>query len=194
MIFIPFIQVALMSVIIGGDPKGLNIAVINHEIGSPQECLNYPLQMPQIANGTCYQEKVSCRFLNEIRDEHMTKLYYKSTEEALKDAKRLKLVAIIEFDANFSNASNFLINYPEEANEVDPDFLKNSEIDIRLDVADMVLALFVKKELYFSYRNFSEKLMESCGLAKSLKNLPMNIEMVHQVEMREYQAPGMIIM
>ena len=194
MILIPFIQVVLMSIVIGGDPKGLNIAVINHEVGTSQECITFSLSIPQIANGTCHQEKISCRFLNEIRDEHMTKFYYKSTEEALKDAKRLKLVAIIEFDSNFSNTSNFLINYPEEANEVEPNFLKSSQIDIQLDVADMVVALFVKKELYLSYRNFSEKLMESCGLAKTLRNLPMSIEMVHQVDMREYQAPGMIIM
>lgn len=194
MILIPFIQVTLMSIVIGGDPKGLNIAVINHEIGSPQECLNFSLSMSQIVNGTCHQEKISCRFLNEIRDEHMTKMHYKSTEEALKDVKRLKLVAIIEFDSNFSNASNFLINFPEEANEVDPSFFKSSQIDIRLDVADMIVALFVKKELFFSYQSFSEKLMESCGLAKTLRNLPMNIEMVHQVEMKEHQMPGMISM
>lgn len=193
MAFLPFFQVFLLHYVIGGDPTGLKLAVVNNEIKSYQDCFNSSLVTSIPLNDSCHLEKVSCRFLQEFSDFHVHKIFYKSIDEALQATKKDKLSAIIEFDSEFSKTLSFIDKNPDKIDEIDSKMIESSYIKIHMDNADMQMAYFVKFQIFSAYKNYTEKLMKSCGLSKTLKNFPMSFEKSFEGEMKDHQFPGMII-
>lgn len=187
MCLLPFIQIYILNAVIGGDLKGLKIAIVDHEISGYQDCFNTSLVFAVPLNDSCHFEKVSCRFMAEINELDLTKVFYTSVEEALKDAKSQKFAAVLKFDSKYSKALTEL-----DKNAEDSEVIDNSRIKVHMDNNDMLIVGFVKSKLLIAYRNYAEKLMESCGLSKRLLNLPMNFENSLDVNMKLFQVPGMI--
>jgi hypothetical protein len=192
MALLPFLQVAIMDLVISTDPKGLKLAVVNNEISSYQECFNSSLITSLPLNDSCHLEKVSCRFLYEINDLHLSKVFYNSVGEALKNMKKEKFSAIIEFDSNFSQALTLIDSNSENLN--DDKLMKSSFINIHMDNADFSIANFVKFHLFSAYKNYTEKLMQSCGLSKNLRNFPMKFQQSFEdANIKDHQFPTLII-
>jgi hypothetical protein len=190
---IPFGQILVMNQIIGGDPTDLSIAIVNQD-SSYQDCGKTPSQFDRVSNDSCYLKHISCRFINEIDDVNFKTFFYKSSEDAMKDVIKLKTAAILTFDRNFSNATNVLNNYLEEDEEIDGSFTDSGNIQVQLDFTDLRIAYFIKHKIYSAYKNFAGKMMETCGLSKSLKNLPVKIDLVNNVNTKDFQLPGVFIL
>jgi hypothetical protein len=180
-----------MNQVIGEDPTDLSIAIVNQD-SSFQDCVKAPFLVPQISNDSCYLDHISCRFINEIDDGNFKTYFYKSTEDAMKDVVKLKTSAILTFDRNFSNATNVLNNYEDD--EVDRSFTDSGNIQVQLDFTDLRIAYFMKHKIFSAYKNFAEKMMETCGLSRMLKNLPVKIDLVHNVNAKDFQLPGVFIL
>jgi hypothetical protein len=183
----------IMNNVMGGEPTELNIAIVNHD-SSYQNCINSSSWTVKVTKDSCYLNHISCRLINEIDGQVFKKFFYKSSEEAIKETSKLKTAMILTFDRNFTAAVNFINQFPEDFDEVERSFFDSSHIQVQLDFTDMRLSHFIKQKIFSAYKSFSEKMMESCGLSKALKKLPMSINLVHDVNSKEFQLPGFLIM
>lgn len=169
----PVIQLFLFYYTIGGNPKGLKIGIVDHEIIDYSECNKDTLISTFSYDFTCDLYLISCRFLNELTDDIATKVFYTSFDEAYKDAKRAKLIGIIQFDANFTESLEEVRNNPDDATD---QARENSLIKIYMDQTDLQLTYFLQRRLYDVYKNYSQNVLSDCNLPKKLDNIPINFE------------------
>lgn len=166
---LPFIQLFLFYHSIGGNPKGLKLGVVDDEIESYNDCQNTSLITTFVHDYTCDLHKISCRVLSEITDDIAEKVFYKSYDDAYRDARKGHIIGFIAFAANFSESLNFL-HYKEE---VDMQTRKNSIISVYLDQTNQQLTFFLQRRLYDVYKNYSQNVLVDCGLPKQLDNIPI---------------------
>jgi hypothetical protein len=88
LLFFPIFQLVCFYVAVGGNPIGLNIAIVDDELSSYKDCTNSSLITTYVHDYTCDLHKVSCRFINQINDSVAIKHFYSTFDEAYADAKR----------------------------------------------------------------------------------------------------------
>jgi hypothetical protein len=68
----PILEIVVFFLAIGGDPKGLKLAVVDEELGNFKNCMEYSLYNPTepiiSANDTCDYHGLSCNYLNRINE------------------------------------------------------------------------------------------------------------------------------
>lgn len=81
----PILEVLVFFLAIGGDPKGLRVAVVDEELGNFIDCKEYSLFNPTEPilhrDETCDYRGLSCNYLNRINE---TKVDYHSEEPQLR--------------------------------------------------------------------------------------------------------------
>lgn len=169
MLFGPIIQLIFLYWGVGGNPNGLRLGIIDREIKAFDDCMNSSLTSVLRHNDTCDLRQVSCLFLEQLTDEIAIKVFYDSYEEAFLDAKRGKIIGFIEFPLTFSDsmAETLQPNYNQSSRP-------NDTISITMDQTNHQLTVFMQKNLYDAYKNFTEKISTSCGLSPKLHTFPMN--------------------
>jgi hypothetical protein len=181
-------QLLILDQVVGRDQKDLNIAIVNND-SSYQDCLNSSSLAPRITQNSCEFERLSCLFVDEIDGGKFNKTFYKSSEDAMKDVKKLKTVAIAEFNQNFSSGINYIITIPDDFDEFGLEHLENSYIHIKLDATESRISNYVKVEHFLAYKSFIEKVLKSCGLSKSLKSFGMKTELMFDINEKNIQLP-----
>jgi hypothetical protein len=68
---IPLIGCLALHFAIGGRIKDIHVAIVNNEISSINDCLNKSMSVPKIDGFSCSLNKVSCRFIDELKPEDM---------------------------------------------------------------------------------------------------------------------------
>lgn len=96
--------------------------------------------------------------------------HYRKFSEAFDDAKQGKLIGIINFSSNFTEALPF---YNDDAEN---DFTDNGSIQIYLDQTDIQKTLFIQRKLYDAYQGFARNLHGDCGKSRNAANLPIQFE------------------
>lgn len=192
MIFTPLLSLLSFYLVIGSDPIGLKIGIVNNEIKNFSECLDPLLKMTTIDGYTCYVNKISCRFLTSLNDSIAKKEFYTSFDEAYDDVKRGKLIGLINFPKNFTSSLRPLSEWEDLVEE----YSASGEIQIYLDQSDRQITFFLKQRLYATFEHFIENLMQDCGKARKVGSFPIQIETVYgslKDEMRRSMTPGIII-
>lgn len=90
---------------LGGHPKGVTLGIVSDELSSINDCYNSSLITIFSHDDSCDLHKLSCRFITEITDEVAQQKFYNSFDEAYKDAKKGKIMGVIFFAKNFTEAS-----------------------------------------------------------------------------------------
>jgi hypothetical protein len=165
-----------MNQIMGGIPEGLNIAVVNDY--SSYQCSNFS------ESNFCQLNEASCYIVNELSDQNFIKSYYKTYEDALENAKIVKTTAILRFNCNFT--ANF--QKVMDATEC------STLIQVHLDFTDLRIVHFTKLQIFYALKNFTDKMIQNCGLSKSFGHLPIAVDLMNDGSVKEFQIPGLIVL
>lgn len=194
----PTVQILFFYFAIGGNPIGLKLGVVNHEIGSYHEdCLKstYENSSALHHDGDCDLHKISCRFLNLIGDDIAIKVFYSTHEDAYDDAKRGNVIGIIEFEINFTESWSKVHVSHQSVEDIT---LSNSQIKIHLDKTNQQLTQFLQGKIFEVYKKFAETMMLACHLPRNLNNLPIAflkpIYGSYDSDFKQSMAPVMIML
>lgn len=194
LLFFPIFQLVCFYVAVGGNPIGLNIAIVNDEVPNFKDCSNSSLINTYLHDNTCDLHKVSCRFINMINDSAAIKHFYNSFDHAYADAKRGKVIGLLYFAKNFTEA---LTNVRDEGKDASEGSFISSEIQIFMDKSDQQLTFFLEKKLRQTYLEFAQSLMSDCGLPIKLGNIPIGfLEPIYgsfDGVYTDYMAPGVVM-
>jgi len=194
LLFFPIFQLVCFYVAVGGNPIGLNIAIVDDEVTSYKDCTNSSLITTYVHDSTCDLHKVSCRFINQINDSVAIKHFYSSFDEAYADAKKGKVMGVIHFAKNFTES---LTNLRDDGRNANEGSFRSSEIKIYMDKSDQQLTFFLEKKLRQTYLEFSQNLMMDCEFPIKLGNIPIDFKTPiygsFDGEYTSYMAPGVVM-
>lgn len=194
MLIVPIIQIVFFYWAIGGNPIGLRLGIVDHEIASYDDCLNSSLITTFVHDDNCDLHSVSCRFLTQLTDDIAIKVFYDSYEEAYEDAKKGNIIGIIEFAPNFTAS---LVDVHENRNQAEPGSRVNRKIGITMDQTNQQLTFFLQRNLYNVYKNYSENMLGDCNLPRKLDNIPIDflgpIYGEYEADFKQTMAPAMIM-
>lgn len=188
------IQIIFFYLAIGGNPIGLKLGIVDDEIVSYRDCSNASFISTFVHDDVCDLHKVSCRFLNGIHDEDAFKVFYDTFEEAYADAKKGKVIGIIQFASNFTESLTQVHDLRGQADEVTR---VNSKIKIYMDQTNQQLTFYIQRKLYDIYKKYSEDMLIDCNLPKKLDNVPIDflepIYGTYEADFKQTMAPAMIM-
>lgn len=124
---LPVMQVILFCMAIGRDPTDLKIAIVNHE-------MNYTDMTHQSChyNPGCKFTHLSCRYLENLNNNTIQKLYYPTPGAAIEAVKTGNAWGALYFTENFTDA---LVARLALGKDADEETLDQSEIRVWLDMS-----------------------------------------------------------
>lgn len=120
----------------------------------------------------------------------LLQVFYKSHAAAREDVVRGKTIGFVEFSQNFSQL--FKPFNDDAAN----DFEGNGLIQVFLDQSDFQKMIFIKREIYESYRNFIKKLMVECGKSEKAADSGIDFKAAHghlDLDFRNSMIPNLLL-
>jgi hypothetical protein len=96
---------------------------------------------------------------------------YQTFDEAFLDAKKTKILGIIQFSSNFTESLRLFNGRRLGSNLTDDGFIK-----VYLDNTNMQLNAMIQEKLYNTYKKFLEGLMTGCGNPKTAGSSPIVTE------------------
>lgn len=179
-LMIPFLTILSFYMAVGGDPQGLKIGIVNDEMRHIDDCYNLSLITHRVHDYSCDLQLTSCRFVNEISHEIGDKIFYRTYKEALKDAKKGRLVAVIHIAANYTKSLQDNLSRSEdddEENESDAEIdlkIQSREISVHVDQSNRQISFFFQRKLMDTYRLYTQKLMKDCGVSEKYLGMPVD--------------------
>ncbi|KAG5671813.1 hypothetical protein PVAND_001988 [Polypedilum vanderplanki] len=192
-----FPLIVLMSIAtFGRDPQGLKIGIVDDEVDNLEQCYNSSLITTFLNETTCYIKDISCRFVNQLKDDVAIKIFYNNLDSAVHDVKNGKIVGLIHFSKEFTNILQQKFNRieVEKISSLNADY---GTINIYLDQSSMAVTEFLRRRLVETYQQYSESLMESCGISKKYGNIPINVQALFgtlQDEFQKYMCVGVAVL
>lgn len=176
-LMIPFLTIMSFYLAVGGDPQGLKVGIVNDELANINDCYNESAITHLVHDYSCDLQLTSCRFINEISHEIGEKVFYRTYEDALLDAKKGSLIAIIHFSKNYTQSlQDDLSRIEDEDENVDDDDVKiqSREIGVNVDRSNHQISYFFQRKLMDSYSAYTKKLMKDCGVSEKYLGLPID--------------------
>ncbi|KAL7037053.1 hypothetical protein ACKWTF_009054 [Chironomus riparius] len=163
-ILLPVVQVICFVFGMGGNPKGLQIGIVNYEVTDQTICSEYLYSTNYEFNSTsCSFQRLSCYFLNEIQDESAMKVYHDSIDEAYKDAKAGKTIGFLIIASNFTDVISERKNDWQYITEY-KNFTDANLIQIHLDESDFTIKTFLYIRLLKAFERFNKKVLRQCNI------------------------------
>ncbi|XP_049823696.1 ABC transporter G family member 20 isoform X3 [Aethina tumida] len=186
---LPVMQVILFCLAIGGDPKGLKLAIVNHE--KPFTNLTY--QECDFEPG-CKFGNLSCRYLHSLNTSTMVKQYYETPEYAKEAVRRGEAWGALYFTENFTDA---LVARMALGKDTDEETLDQSEVRVWLDMSNQQIGVILQRDLQLGYQNFTKDLLRDCEQNPDLAEVPISfkdpIYGSNQPSFTNFVAPGIIL-
>ncbi len=157
-ILLPVLAISLYSQVFQL-PQNLPIGVVNNEIAC-----NFPLK--NFTN--CQKSNLSCRFVEELRNQQNLNVEIFSTfESAWRAGKSGKLLAILKIPRNFTE---ILIDRLDLYDDFDDDVTEEVSdlIEINLDNSHLQMTQFVQKNLQKAIERFFKKFLKECNFSERL--------------------------
>lgn len=167
------VNILFFYLAIGGNPKGLKLAIVDDEIANFKFCQNSSLITTFAHNYTCDLHKISCRFLDGIPDEFYDKIFYENFDDAYKDALDGKLYAVIHIGRNFTESTQEV--WRGDLDEYSPVY-DHASIDVHMDKTDFQLRVFFENQMRSTYDTYSRELLRDCGYAAKLDSVAVQME------------------
>lgn len=182
---LPLVQTVLFCLSIGHDPRNLPISVVNYELDQGESCIN---------NLTCDSNRLSCSYMNYLERRTLIPTYFKSDLDAKQQVVAGKSWAALVFHANFSDALRSRLNDGRNVADVDVIY---SEVAVYQDISNENIGNFLKRDLYFSYMDFFQDYLETCGIDRKIGTIPIRfndpVYGYRTPNFTDFAAPGVIL-
>lgn len=186
---LPVMQVILFCLAIGGDPKALKLAIVNHEGGF----INRTYQDCHFEDG-CKFGNLSCRYVKELNTSTISKVYYPDVESAKLAVSRGEAWGAMYFTENFTDALVARIALGKDSDE---ETLDQSEIRVWLDMSNQQIGIILQRDLQLIYQNFTKRLLRDCDQTEGLADVPISFKKPiygsNQPSFTDFVAPGVIL-
>nr|CAI5834721.1 unnamed protein product [Callosobruchus analis] len=184
---LPVGQAILFCMAIGKDPKDVRISVINNEINYPSEQCRAILD--------CNSTRLSCTYLEYIRQNYSLDLkYYGTEEEARRSVIKGNSWAVMVVNSNFSDS---LRNRLEFGKDVDQGDLFGSTIAVYPDKSNENIATYLTRDLLFGFINFFSSYLTSCDVDSRIASLPIRwgspVYGYENPNFTDFAAPGVVL-
>lgn len=193
-IVLPLIQSIIFYNAYGGEPRDLTVGIVNLEAGNCHLYENRGAVHYYEGNFTCEFIDLSCRYLRQIDDYSIKKVYYDYLSDAENDVRKGKILGIIHFGKNFSRA---LQRRLEDMRFVEEENIIMGEIQIWLDMSDRQLSLYLQKELYQAYFDSFKNVTAECQIPQKFVEIPIRFEDPiygsNKEEYRAYATPPFVL-
>lgn len=186
---LPVMQVILFCMAIGRDPTDLKLAIVNHEMSyvnmSYQNCKYQP---------GCKFSNLSCRYLENLNNNTIHKLYYPDPESAVDAVREGNAWGALYFTENFTDA---LVARMALGKDADEETLDQSEIRVWLDMSNQQIGVILQRDLQLSYQEFARELLKSCNQNPKIAEIPISFkEPLYgstEPSFTDFVAPGVIL-
>ncbi|CAH2004702.1 unnamed protein product [Acanthoscelides obtectus] len=186
---LPVMQVILFCLAIGGDPKDLKLAIVNHEANYTNMTYQYCPTKPG-----CKMEFLSCRYLEALNVSTIEKVYYPDPNAARLAVSEGEAWGAMYFTENFTDA---LVARMALGKEADEETLDQSEIRVWLDMSNQQIGITLQRDLQLSYQNFTKDILRDCDINEALASLPISfkdpIYGSNKPSFTDFVAPGVIL-
>ncbi|KAH1009703.1 hypothetical protein HUJ04_002021 [Dendroctonus ponderosae] len=186
---LPVMQVILFCLAIGGDPRGLKLAIVNNEV----DYLNQTFQSCGFEEG-CKFSNLSCRYVHAMNSSTISKNYYPNIDLAKDAVRRGEAWGAVHFTENFTDALVARIALGKESDE---ETLNQSEIRVWLDMSNQQIGIILQRDLQLTYQNFTKDLLRDCDQNEGLAEVPISFKKPiygsNQPSFTDFVAPGVIL-
>ncbi|CAH0554732.1 unnamed protein product [Brassicogethes aeneus] len=186
---LPVMQVILFCLAIGGDPKGLKLAIVNHEVP-------YTNQTYQHCDffRNCSLTHMSCRYLDALNTSTMVKEYYRDPMMAKEAVRRGDAWGALYFTENFTDA---LVARMALGKDTDEETLDQSEIRVWLDMSNQQIGVILQRDIGLAFQAFFKEVLGACGSNVDIVDPPVSFkDPIYGNEkpyFRDFVAPGIIL-
>ncbi|CAH1154038.1 unnamed protein product [Phaedon cochleariae] len=186
---LPVMQVILFCLAIGGDPRGLKLAIVNHE----KNYTNLTYQECDFEPG-CKFGNLSCRYLHTLNTSTIVKQYYPDPESARLAVKRGEAWGALYFTENYTDA---LVARMALGKDADEETLDQSEVRVWLDMSNQQIGIILQRDLQLAYQNFTKDIFRDCEYNEELAEIPISFKKpiygTNQPSFTDFVAPGVIL-
>uniref|UniRef100_A0A1B6GX14 Uncharacterized protein n=1 Tax=Cuerna arida TaxID=1464854 RepID=A0A1B6GX14_9HEMI len=157
---LPVMQIVLFCLSIGKDPKGLALAVVNHEINhSISDCsqINSP-------------DLISCQYLKQLEMKTLKLKYFGNYEEAVESVHDGHTWGVLEFPHEYSSS---LITRLSDSSRTNDSILDQSEVNVNLDMSNQQISFMLRRDLYSAYEELGLVYAQKYGLSPDLLKIPI---------------------
>ncbi|XP_023021834.2 ABC-type transporter snustorr isoform X2 [Leptinotarsa decemlineata] len=186
---LPVMQVILFCLAIGGDPKNLYLAIVNHEMIYE----NLTFQACNFDLG-CKFGNLSCRYLNTLNTSTIVKQYYPDPESAKMAVETGNAWGALYFTENYTDA---LVARMALGKDADAETLDQSEIRVWLDMSNQQIGIILQRDLQLAFQNFTKDIFRDCDYNADLAEIPISFKEPiygsNEPSFTDFVAPGVIL-
>jgi len=190
-IILPAIQMVVMGMSMGNDPKPLKLGLVNQELGAAGGC--GPDSMEYMDD--CIVANLSCRYLNSLPLEVITLVNYKTAAEARMDIELGQIRGFMIFPDGFSDA--MFARSTSELASISNETLESSTIALEMDASNAVVTKSIHRIVFDSYIKFVQKLLTDCGMNPDIARFPIKLQNPiygsYDSTLRDFIASGTVV-
>ncbi|XP_054268829.1 ABC transporter G family member 20 [Macrosteles quadrilineatus] len=157
---LPVMQIILFCLSIGKDPRGLPLAIVNHELNK-----TFP-HCSQISS----LDFISCQYLKQLERRSLKLKYFDNYEDAELSVHAGKAWGVLEFPEEYSTKLQLRLLSTTSANE---SVIEGSEIFVGLDMSNQQIAYMLRRDLYAAYEEMGKVYAVHMGLNPDLLKIPI---------------------
>ncbi|OXA58013.1 ABC transporter G family member 23, partial [Folsomia candida] len=178
-LFIPALQILIFNLIMGSEPYGIKIGVVNNDIPmgiDNQTFLDHCSHQNARPNSSCFGGDLSCSYFKMFEKDQVDWRPVRSESEALENVHRGETMGFLTIPKNFNKQmQNKLLHKQFASNES----LLGSTIHIRLDFSNKLSSSYLIKEFHERFLLFIQDVVAGCGEDPRLVTLPLKVNAVY---------------
>ncbi|KAI5736018.1 hypothetical protein M8J77_025549 [Diaphorina citri] len=168
LLLLPLVQCFLFCTCIGRDPRGLKLAVVNHEFeGGLNRCMQYP------SRGCNLSYPLSCRYVENIRKKTIVITEFPDIASAKEAVRHNRAWGLIYFAQNYTEA---LIERISEKDKASKMAMELSDVHIYQDMSNQYIGNLMRRDLLMGYVDFLQDLFRDCGWPPQVADIPILME------------------
>ncbi|QQP36934.1 ATP-binding cassette sub-family G member 20, partial [Caligus rogercresseyi] len=205
---LPTIQVSLFCLAIGGDLKGMSLAVANEDIGLGS-CQGFAsgciTPSNPLDNFFSFDDEpvihpafnLSCRYLSFIDKNVIDLVYYDDPASARESVNSGRHWGMLHFSPKFSSALPDRVVKFVSMEVPDNQTISDSEVHVYLDMTNQQVGHSLRMILTLSFTSFTQELLSACNKSELLVGFPLHFhEPIYgslEPTFTEFMAPGVIL-
>ncbi|XP_021950774.1 ABC transporter G family member 23 [Folsomia candida] len=186
---IPAIQIIVINLIIGNEPKHMSVGLVNHEIGQVNETGG--MACPYSAG--CLASGAGCKYVSSLPEEQVIMSNFDSEEDGLFAIKSGKIWGYLSIPENFTE---YLRLRGLHRNFADEETITGSTISIKMDMSNFLAGSLLVRIFYENYQKFIQNIAMDCQQSAAVAELPLHYRPIYgdlETGFKEFIGPAALI-